>query len=176
MPSGRAIRPTGARVREALFDILAHGETPLPAGANVVDCFAGTGALGFEALSRGAARVTFLDTRRSARRLVRTNAIRLGVAEQVEILNSDALRPMRPPMPCQLALLDPPYGANLASRALASMSSGGWLSDGAVAALELSTKDEFAAPEGFSVLTRRVYGSTRLIILEWRADNPTNKD
>ena len=174
MPSGRGIRPTGARVREAMFDVLAHGKIPLPLGVNVVDCFAGTGALGFEALSRGATRVTFLDTRRSARQLIRTSAARLGVTERIDILNRDALRPLGPPTPCQLALLDPPYGANLAPRALASMSAEGWLSDGAVAALELSIKDEFAAPAGFSVLTSRVYGSTRLIILAWRAGDATN--
>ena len=157
-------------MREALFDILAHGQSPLPNGERVVECFAGTGALGFEALSRGAAWVTFLDNRFTARRLIRQNAQLMGVANRVTILDGDALRPPRSPAPCGLALLDPPYGAHLAPKALSALADRGWLTIDGVAAVEISAKEEFSAPGGYSLLTVRDYGSARLVFLTWRGD------
>ena len=111
-PEGRAVRPTSERAREALFDILAHArfaERELIEGARVLDAFAGTGALGLEALSRGAAQASFMESDRAARTRLQANVKALGEERRASILAVDALHPPRAGAPCDLVFLDPPY-------------------------------------------------------------------
>lgn len=169
-PVGDAVRPTRDRIREALFNLLAHNRwqgAPLPRDAAVVDGFAGTGALGLEALSRGAAHVTFLENDPVALDILRHNAALFDAADRIAILKCDATRPGRARQACDLALLDPPYGGGLAEPALAALARGGWLSPGALAVIELAAKEPFDPPPGFEAIDERRYGATRLVILRW---------
>lgn len=171
-PAGNAVRPTRDRIREALFNLLAHNRwhgAALPRDAAVVDGFAGTGALGFEALSRGAAHVSFLENDPAALDLLRHNAALFSdSAERIAILNCDATRPGRARQACHLALLDPPYGSGLAKAALEALARGGWLKPGALAVVELAAKEPVVdPPPGFEALDERRYGVTRLVILRW---------
>ena len=172
-PAGSAVRPTRDRIREALFNLLAHGRwrgAALPRDAAVVDGFAGTGALGFEALSRGASHVTFLENDPAALELLRANAgLFPQAADRIAILNCDATRPGRARRACDLALLDPPYGSGLAGVALDAFARGGWLKPGALAVVELAAKEPIVPPPGFDALDERRYGATRLVILRWPA-------
>ena len=128
-PSSQAIRPTSDRLRESLFNILAHAYGDPVTGARVLDLFAGTGALGLEALSRGAAFALFVDDGAEARALIRENVATLGLGGVTRIFRRDATRlgPVHPLAPFSLAFLDPPYGKGLAEQALASAHDGGWL-------------------------------------------------
>lgn len=172
-PVSGDIRPTSDRSREAIFNILAHTETyrtehgPLPVGVNVVDAFAGTGALGLEALSRGAAHVTFIDDDPAAQALLRRNVAALKETANATILARDATAPGPAGKPCHLALLDPPYRSDLAGPALAALARDGWLAPGAVAVIELPAKGTFEPPAGFEVLDRRKYGRAQILFLAW---------
>src|SRR5947208_10670047 len=137
-PKSQAIRPTADRLRESLFNILIHAYGDPVTGARVLDLFAGTGALGLEALSRGAAFVLFVDDGAEARALLRQNVEMLGLAAVMRIFRRDAtkLGPAYPVEPFSLAFLDPPYGKGLPEQALASAREGGWLTHGAVAVVE----------------------------------------
>jgi 16S rRNA (guanine966-N2)-methyltransferase len=171
-PKLNAIRPTADRLRESLFNILrhAHGD---PAhgdpvgGARVLDLFAGTGALGIEAASLGAAFVLFVDDGAEARALLRENVATLGLGGVSRIFRRDAtkLGPAHPIEPFSLVFLDPPYGKNLAAAALASARDGGWLAPDALIVVEEAVKSRFAAPEGFSELERRAYADTEFVLL-----------
>src|SRR5215468_7551367 len=137
-PSSRDIRPTADRLRESLFNILAHAYGDPVSGARVLDLFAGTGALGLEALSRGAAFTLFVDDGAEARALLRQNVEALGVAAASRIFRRDAtkLGPAHPVEPFSLAFLDPPYGKGLAEKALAAAREGGWLTPDALVVVE----------------------------------------
>jgi len=169
-PGGRAVRPTTDRLREAVFDVLMHstwgpdGADPVT-GAAVLDAFCGTGALGLEALSRGAACTWFLDTGAEALDMARRNATALGEAGRAVTLRADATRPPRARTAAGLAFLDPPYGKGLAAAALAALSAAGWLVPGCVAVIELSRRDLFVAPLGFTMLDDRSYGETRIVFV-----------
>jgi 16S rRNA (guanine966-N2)-methyltransferase len=161
------LRPTLDRVREALFNLLAHGDygqPPPPEGRRVLDLFAGTGALGFEALSRGAERVVFVDDGAVARGLIRSNAERLGVTGQVKIWRRDAARlgECRVP-PFDLVFLDPPWGQGLGEAALASVHAGGWIAPGALVVWEEGAA--VVPPPWCSVLDARRYGDATVTIL-----------
>jgi len=167
-PKGDAIRPTSDRARQALFDILgspAHAtdDGPLPRGAAVLDAFAGSGALGLEALSRGAARASFLDNDGAACRLIEDNIAALG--ERGVVLRRDARRPGPAPFACGLAFLDPPYGSGLAAPALAALAEAGWLAPDALVSVELGRAEDFRPPPGFEAIDERVYGAARLVLL-----------
>jgi 16S rRNA (guanine966-N2)-methyltransferase len=166
-PRSRAIRPTSDRLREALFNILTHGYGDAVQGARVLDLFAGTGALGIEALSRGAAFALFVDQDVEARALLRGNVERLGLGGSTRIFRRDATRlgSAHPVEPFSLAFADPPYGRGLAEQALASTRAGGWLTPQALAVVEESVDAGFAAPEKFQELERRSYDDTELIFL-----------
>ncbi len=169
-PKGQGTRPTTDRVREALFNIIAHGEgIPPLAGARVLDLFAGSGALGLEALSRGAAFALFVDTDAAARAAVRDNLVRLGLQGRAKIFRRDATKMGRcaPMRPFNLAFLDPPYGHGLAEQALASLAEGGWLAPGALAVVEESARSPFTPPQGFPLLDERPYGDTLLRFLRY---------
>ena len=160
------LRPTSDRVREAIFNILMNGPHGHPvAGARVLDLFAGTGALGLEALSRGAARVAFVDDGAAARAILRRNIELMQAMGVTDVWRRDATRmgPNRGPG-YDLVFLDPPYGKALGEAALASCRAGGWLAPGA-----LIVWDEGAAPvppEGFEMLDQRRYGETWVTILK----------
>ena len=160
-PGGTAIRPSSDRLREALFNILAHGDFPDMQGAGVLDAFAGTGAFGLEALSRGAARATFIDRDLT---WVRRNADALGEYDIVTIA-ADALAPPRAPGPVAIAFLDPPYGQHLAGPALAALSEAGWIGPATCAVAEIARGDSLAAA-GFSTVRRRSYGAAQLLFLQ----------
>lgn len=166
-PEDSSIRPTSDRAREALFDILTHAHwSPGLDQMRVMDLYAGAGALGFEALSRGAAHVTFVEQSRVALALLRQNAAHLGVTDQVAILGVDVAALRTPPaQPIDIAFLDPPYGKGLAPIGLARLRAPGWLSPDAIAIVETSIADEWTTPEDWTLLDERRYGKARLTML-----------
>ncbi len=162
-PKSNNIRPTTDRVREAMFNILSHSiEGFTFADARVLDLFAGTGALGLEALSRGAKFIQFIEQDASARGLIRTNAETLGATGQIKIWRRDAtnLSKLESIPPFNLAFLDPPYGKGLGDKALAGLIEGGWLAEGAVIVLEELKSAEVLIPQGMPIITIRDYGDT----------------
>lgn len=162
------MRPTAARTREALFDILSHAgfaERDRIADARVLDAFAGSGALGLEALSRGAAAATFLERDRATRLLLEANIRHLGEEARATVLAANALYPPRAASLCDLVLMDPPYGEDVAAPALVALAAQGWIAPGAIIALELPAKPDFAPPAGFALLDERRYGRARLLFL-----------
>jgi 16S rRNA (guanine966-N2)-methyltransferase len=166
-PGSQAIRPTADRLRETLFNVLAHAYGDPVSGARVLDLFAGTGALGIEAASRGAEFVLFIDEAAEARALVRENATTLGLGGTTRIFRRDVtkLGPVYPIEPFTLAFLDPPYAQGLAEKALASARDGGWLTADALVVVEEAAKASFSAPDGFREAERRRYDETELIFL-----------
>jgi 16S rRNA (guanine966-N2)-methyltransferase len=166
-PKSHAIRPTADRWRESLFNILVHAYEDPITGARVLDLFAGTGALGIEAASRGAAFALFIDEGAEARALIRENVTALGLGGVTRIFRRDAtkLGPAYPLAPFSLAFLDPPYGKGLAAQALASARAGTWFAPDALIVVEESAKAQFAAPEGFIELERRSYDDTEFVML-----------
>ncbi|MCF6272308.1 MAG: 16S rRNA (guanine(966)-N(2))-methyltransferase RsmD [Rhodobacteraceae bacterium] len=159
------LRPTTDRVRESLFNLLTHGDYPPIEGARVLDLFAGTGALGFEALSRGAARALFVDDGAKSRALLRENTDKLRMIGQSKIYRRDATRMgENRGDPYDLVFLDPPYGLGLGEKALASAARGGWLSDAALVVWEECTA--IPPPSGFILKDQRKYGDTWVSILQ----------
>ena len=166
-PKSDAVRPTGDRLREAMFNILTHAYGDPVTGARVLDLFAGTGALGIEAISRGASHALFVDEGVEARALLRQNVETLGLGGVTRIFRRDASRlgPAHPIEPFDLVFADPPYGQGLAEKALASARDGGWLKPQALVVVEEAADAGFTAPEGFEELERRQYDDTELIFL-----------
>jgi 16S rRNA (guanine966-N2)-methyltransferase len=166
-PKSAAIRPTADRLRESLFNILIHAYGDPVIGARVLDLFAGTGALGLEALSRGAAFALFVDDGAEARALLRQNVEALGLGGTTRIFRRDAtkLGPAHPVEPFSLVFLDPPYGKGLAEKALASVRAGGWLTSDALIVVEETTAAAFKTPDGFEEVERRTYDDTVFVIL-----------
>jgi 16S rRNA (guanine966-N2)-methyltransferase len=167
-PRGDAIRPTTDRTREALFNILAHRYADRLEGARVLDLFAGTGALGLEALSRGAAFALFVEESVEGRGLIRQNVESFGLTGRSRIFRRDAtaLGEAGTVQPFGLLFADPPYGKGLGERALRSAKAGGWLVPGALCMLEESADAPFSPGAGFSVLDERGYGDTVIRIVE----------
>src|SRR5438477_9668963 len=165
-PSSQEIRPTADRLRESVFNILIHAYDDPVQDARVLDLFAGTGALGIEAQSRGAAFTLFVDDGAEARALIRENVVAFGLGGVTRIFRRDAtkLGPAHPVEPFSLAFLDPPYGKGLAEKALASAREGGWLMDDALIAVE-DVADAFKAPEGYEEIERRKYDDTEFTLL-----------
>ena len=162
-PEGQGTRPTSDRARQAMFNILEHAPwSPGLQGARVIDLFAGTGALGLEALSRGAAFCLFVETDEAARGAIRDNVEACDVFGRTRIHRRDAtdlgVRPSSAGEAFDLALLDPPYGKGLGERGLAALSAGGWLKAGAVCLLERGPSEPAMAAEGFELLDQRRYG------------------
>jgi 16S rRNA (guanine966-N2)-methyltransferase len=166
-PKSVGLRPTADRLRESLFNILAHAYGDPISGARVLDLFAGTGALGIEAISRGAAFALFVDDGVEARALLRDNVGALGLGGVTRIFRRDATRlgPVHPLEPFTLCFLDPPYRKGLAEKALASARDGGWLARGALVVVEEATDAAFKAREGYEDLERRTYDDTELVFL-----------
>ena len=158
------LRPTSDRVRESLFNLLAHSHgDPVPE-ARVLDMFAGTGALGLEALSRGASQVTFIDEGAKARALMRENIEKTRAYGTTKLYRRDATRMgENRGAPFDLIFLDPPYGKGLGEKAIASALAGHWIAPGAVVVWEENAPMD--VPEGFELLDHRVYGDTHITIL-----------
>lgn len=169
-PDDGHIRPTSDRVREAMFNILAHGIDGFDlTGVRVLDLFAGTGALGLEALSRGAAFCLFVEEAIPARGLIRRNIEALGLTGVTKIYRRDAtdLGPANPRDTFGLVLADPPYGKGLGEAALAAAAAGGWLEPGAIAVLEERAGVAIAWPAGFTLLDQRRWGDTAGTFARW---------
>jgi len=166
-PKAEGLRPTADRLREALFNILQHAYGDPVTGARVLDLFAGTGALGIEAISRGAAYVLFVDDGIEARALLRNNTEALGLGGTTRIFRRDAtkLGPAHPMEPFSIAFLDPPYSKGLTEQALVAARDGGWLRPEALIVVEEAKDAGFKAPEGFEELERRAYDDTELVFL-----------
>src|SRR6201997_4752794 len=166
-PTSRDIRPTADRLRESVFNILVHAYDNPIEGSRVLDLFAGTGALGIEAVSRGAAFALFVDNGAEARALLRNNVEALALGGVTKVYRRDAtdLGPAHPVEPFSLAFLDPPYGKGFAEKALVSLREGGWLTPGALVVVEEAKAAGFAAPEGFAELERRAYDDTEFVFL-----------
>jgi 16S rRNA (guanine966-N2)-methyltransferase len=166
-PKSLAVRPTADRLREAMFNILVHAYGDPIAGARVLDLFAGTGALGLEALSRGAAFALFIDDVAEARALIRENVEALGLGGMSRIFRRDAtkLGAAHPVEPFSLVFLDPPYRQGLAEKALVSAQAGGWLTPDALIVVEEAAAAGFKAPASFEESERRRYDDTEVVFL-----------
>ena len=169
-PASRDIRPTADRLRESVFNILVHAYDDPFQDARVLDLFAGTGALGIEAISRGATFALFVDNGAEARALLRNNVEALALGGVTKVYRRDAtdLGPAHPMEPFSLVFLDPPYGKGLAEKALASLRDGGWLKPNALLVVEEAKAAAFAAPDSYEELERRVYDETEFVFLQAR--------
>jgi 16S rRNA (guanine966-N2)-methyltransferase len=172
-PGTREIRPTADRLRESIFDILVHRYPDALADARVIDLFAGTGALGLEAISRGAKTALFVDSGTAARALLRENIEALALGGVTRIWRADATKLGKAPAagPFTLAFLDPPYEQDLAGPALESLARGGWLLPGAIVVVEEAAKAEIVAREEFGRVDVREYGETRVTLFRYGASD-----
>lgn len=171
-PSHEGVRPTSDRVRQAMFDVLSHGLSEFDiGGVRVIDLFAGTGALGLEALSRGASFCLFVEETAEARGLIRRNVEALGLTGATKIFRRDATRlgPGSGHGGFGLAFLDPPYGKKLAEAALAALADG-WLTPGAVIVVEEAAGTQLELPAGYALLDQRNYGGTEVFFLRFSPD------
>lgn len=175
MKEGKDIRPTGARAREGVFNILLHGRfsgidnSPL-VGKRVVDLFCGSGALGLEALSRGAAQVTFVDQSSDSIALVRHNVDHLGETGNAKFVRSDSANLPASTQKFTLAFMDPPYKTELATKALESLHKNKWLEPDAVVVVEVSKTQEISPPAQYDVFDLRDYGNNRIYFLNYTPD------
>lgn len=172
-PEGATTRPTSSRAREAMFNILTHaswtedGRSPL-IEARVLDAFAGSGALGLEALSRGAAHVTFFDTDAKAVTTIGSNIRKLGEAGAAKVVRADATRPPPGRDACDLIFLDPPYRSALGISALTALADACWLKPGAIVTIEIAATEDLLAPVPFQVIDERRYGAAKIVILRYK--------
>jgi 16S rRNA (guanine966-N2)-methyltransferase len=163
-PRGQDVRPTGDRAREALFNILEHGQPPVR-GAHFLDLFCGTGAVGLEALSRGAAEVLLVESDADALKVAEANLTRLRSPSNVRLLRQDATRLGPAPAQFDLVFLDPPYRSGLAAPALACLMRQSWLAPEARIVVELAAREDFRSPDGYEFEQERRYGAARFLFL-----------
>jgi 16S rRNA (guanine966-N2)-methyltransferase len=166
-PEGGDTRPTSDRARQAVFNILAHTYAAIR-GAKVLDVFAGSGALGLEALSRGAERASFIEGDRAAADCIRKNIAACREQPRAQLFIADAGRPPRAPAswgPCSLLFLDPPYGKGLIPPTLTALQENGWIAPEALIVAEIDRKETLEPPPGFAVLDDRQYGKARILLL-----------
>jgi 16S rRNA (guanine966-N2)-methyltransferase len=177
-PPGIGTRPTAARAREAVFNRLVHGSfgdgsgeggASLLIGAKVLDAFAGSGANGLEALSRGAAHASFMEADGGASAAIAANIAQLGETDRSLLLAADATRPPPAAAPCGLVFLDPPYASGLAPAALAALLHAGWIDDKAILVVEVAADEAFEPPPGFTHLDTRTYGAAKIVFLRRQA-------
>ena len=171
-PEGQGTRPTSDRARQAVFNMLEHAAwAPELDGVRVIDLFAGSGALGFEALSRGAAFCLFVETDELARGAIRQNVDAMGLFGRTRVHRRDATdlgtRPGADGPAFDLAFLDPPYGKGLGETALGKLAAGGWLADGAVVMFERGGDEPDFEIAGFETLDARDYGAARVHFLKY---------
>ena len=170
-PKGHSTRPTADRTRQALFNVLDHAAwSPGLTGRRVIDLFAGSGALGFEALSRGAAFCLFVETEEGARGTIRSNVESLDLFGQTRVHRRDAAdlgaKPAGDGAAFDLAFLDPPYHTDLGEKALAGLRDGGWLAPGALVVFERAADEPAPKTEGFEALDARGWGAARVHFLK----------
>lgn len=166
-PEGAATRPTAERVRQALFDMLWHapwGGRTVVQDQLVLDAFAGTGALGLEALSRGAAHATFFEIERPALAVLRANIAACKEEARSAVVAADATRPPRARVPCGLVFLDPPYGQGLVPKAVTRLDAAGWIAPGALLVAETGLDEALELP-GFEPVVSRSHGAATLHVL-----------
>lgn len=170
-PRSNDIRPTTDRTRESLFNILSHAYPDVLDGGRVLDLFAGTGAVGLEALSRGCRQALFVENGAEGRGLLRTNIEALGLTGRARVFRRDAtdLGPAGTVEPFHFVFADPPYGGGLGEKALASAAVGGWLVPGALAILEERADIRPVTPDNFEPVDDRLFGDTRLHFYRYRA-------
>jgi 16S rRNA (guanine966-N2)-methyltransferase len=169
-PDGQGTRPTSDRARQAIFNILEHAAWAEPLqGARVLDLYAGSGALGFEAISRGAAFALFVETDDAARGAIRENADALGLMGRTRVHRRDAtdlgVRPGSAGEAFTLAFLDPPYGKGLGEQTLARLREGNWLAPGALVAFERGSDEPEIDTPGYERLDARDWGAARVLFL-----------
>ena len=173
-PEGEATRPTSNRARESLFNILLHanwrddedgGTSPL-LEARVLDAYAGSGALGLEALSRGAVHATFLDNDAAAVKAIGENLRQLGETGAARVVRADATRPPPSREPCDLVFLDPPYRSGQAPAAMTALAEAGWMSPGCIVTVELAHNEDLLPPQGFESIDERRYGAAKIVFLK----------
>lgn len=167
-PKSDAIRPTSDRTREAVFNVIAHRWPERLEGARVLDLFAGTGALGLEALSRGASFCVFIEEGAEGRGLIRDNVEAFGLQGRTKIFRRDAtaLGAVGTLSPFSLVFADPPYGKGFGGPALKAARDGGWMAPGALCVVEEAAAAPFAAPPGFEIAEERLYGDTIVRFIE----------
>ncbi len=166
IPPGDNARPTGARVREALFSILSHMD-PGVQDSHVLDACAGSGALGFEALSRGAEHVTFLDSDRRTADAITANGRALDVADRITVRRGDAKHPPKAAGgSCDIVFLDPPYDSDVAALAPSALAAAGWIGPETLVVIETRRAAPVLPGEGFKVIDNRDYGDTSLYFLK----------
>jgi len=167
-PAGRDVRPTSDRAREALFSILEHGQPPVR-GARFLDLFCGTGAVGLEAFSRGAAEVLLVESNADALRVATANLERVGAPRNIRLLRQDATRLGPAPAAFDIVFLDPPYRSGLAAPALRCLMQGGWLAPEVRVVVELAADELLELPEGYELEQERRYGTAKFLFLHRRA-------
>lgn len=167
-PRTSAIRPTSDRTREAVFNVIAHRYPEKLQGGRVLDLFAGTGAMGLEAVSRGASACVFIEESAEGRGLIRDNVEAFGLQGRTKIFRRDATRlgDIGTLSPFNLVFADPPYGKGLAEPALRSAKAGGWIAPGALIVLEEAVSAPFAPGDGFVIADERQYGDTVMRFIE----------
>lgn len=165
VPKGRDIRPTTDRMRERLFSMLTHSRYPDLNGAYVADMFAGTGALGLEALSRGAKHITFVEKAPASVTVLKSNIETLNVANEVKLLQASATSLPAPHQPCDFIFMDPPYRKGLVEPTLGSILTQSWLAKGGVIICELASDDPLSLPTGFEIIDERTQGQQRILFL-----------
>lgn len=159
------VRPTSDKIRQAIFNILAHNDFGFELdGARVLDAFAGTGAMGLEALSRGAARVWLMEKNTEILKILKENSKIAGT--DAEVISADATAPPRAPAVMDLVSLDPPYGENLLPRALSALHAAGWIDEKTLCVCESDADEDLSLPENFKTLDERKYGRTRIIFVK----------
>lgn len=168
VPKGRDVRPTTDRMRERLFSMLGHHRYPNLAGARVADLFAGTGALGLEALSRGATHVTFVEQARPSLNALRANIDTLAASSACKVIATSATKLPNAQEAYDFVFMDPPYRQNLLAAGLQDLESKNWLRQGSVIVCELASDEDFTPPACFAVLDDRSQGQQRILILEYK--------
>ena len=175
-PDGRNTRPTSDRAREAIFNVLAHAEwAPDLDGARVMDIFAGSGALGFEALSRGAAFCLFVETDAAARGAIRDNVEALGLFGTTRVHRQDATqlgpRPGAEAHLFDLVFLDPPYRKGLGEKALHALANGNWLSENAIIVFERAADEDHFVTEVWEIINTKNYGAAQVLFMKQKIFN-----
>lgn len=169
VPKGRDIRPTTDRMRERLFSMLMHSRYPELNGARVLDLFSGTGALGLEALSRGAESATFVEKAPASLQVLKENISALKAENQATVLAKSATHLPAADHPYDLIFMDPPYRQNLVEPTLQSLMSGNWLAEKGVIVCELATDDDSAIPPALEIVDDRAQGQQRIVFLKHTA-------
>lgn len=172
------LRPTTGVAREALFNILSHGQfaedgTNILHGARVLDLYCGSGALAIEAMSRGAGYAVFIDMEKKHLDIARKNIEKLGESENAAFIRADSSNPPPAHVPCNLVFIDPPYNKGLAQITLENLMKGNWLTKDAILVIETAKREDVIVPEGFEELEDRTYGNSRMRIIRWNGQGQT---